>query len=94
MSLALRIARRWLPADSGSLGDYERLATLPLFAAGRKDDALRLLAAADARVVAGYDPTTNVVICFVRKDGEEKTDIDAYNIQTRPAPPLAAERGD
>ena len=48
----------------------------------------------EARMVAGYDPTTNVVICFVRKDGEEKTDIDAYNIQTRPAPPLAAERGD
>ena len=45
----------------------------------------------EARMVAGYDPTTNVVICFVRKDGEEKTDIDAYNIQTRPAPPLAAE---
>jgi hypothetical protein len=45
-------------------------------------------------MVAGYDPTTNVVICFVRKDGEEKTDIDAYNIQTRPAPPLAAEQGE
>jgi hypothetical protein len=45
-------------------------------------------------MVAGYDPTTNVVICFVRKDGEEKTGIDAYNIQTRPAPPLAAERGE
>ena len=45
----------------------------------------------EARMVAGYDPTTNVVICFVRKDGEEKTDIDADNIQTRPAPPLAAE---
>jgi len=41
-------------------------------------------------MVAGYEPSTNVVIYFVRKDGEEKTD----NIQTRPAPPLAAERGD
>lgn len=43
------------------------------------------------RSVAGYDPTTSAVICFVRKDGEEKTDIDAYNIQTRPTPQLAAE---
>ena len=42
-------------------------------------------------MAAGYEPTSNAVICFVRKDGEEKTDIDADNIQTRPAPPLAAE---
>ena len=46
------------------------------------------------RMVAGYEPTTSAVVCFVRKDGEEKTGIDAYNIQTRPAPPLAAERGE
>ena len=46
------------------------------------------------RMVAGYDPTTSAVICFVRKDGEEKADIVAYNIQTQPAPPLTAERGD
>ena len=46
----------------------------------------------EARMVASYDPATNVVICFVRKDGDEKTDIDAYNIQTRPPPPLAAEQ--
>ena len=48
----------------------------------------------ESRMVAGYDPSTNVVICFVRQDGEEKTDIDAYNIQTRPPPPVAAEHGD
>jgi hypothetical protein len=48
----------------------------------------------ESRMVAGYDPETEVVICFIRKADDDKTDIDAYKIKTRPAPPLAAERED
>ena len=45
----------------------------------------------EARMVAGYEPRKEVVICFVRKAAENQTDIDCYKIQTRPAPPDAAE---
>jgi len=45
----------------------------------------------EARMVAGYDPHKEVVICFVRKAAEDQTDIDCYKIQTRPVPPEAAE---
>ena len=48
----------------------------------------------ESRMVAGYDPETEVVICFVRKADDDTTDIDAYKIKTRPTPPLAAEQGD
>ena len=45
----------------------------------------------EARMVSGYDPQKEVVICFVRNAKEDKTNIDAYKIITRPAPPDAAE---
>ena len=48
----------------------------------------------EQRMVAGYDPETEIVICFVRKGGDEQSEIDAYRIKTRPAPPAAAERDD
>lgn len=59
-------------------------------------DAARLLASwtesSEAKMVADYTPETEIVICFVRKGDDEQTEIDAYRIQTRPAPPAAAER--
>ena len=39
-----------------------------------------------------YDPNIEVVICFVRKAEEDRTDIDSYRFKTRPAPPDAAEQ--
>ncbi len=39
-----------------------------------------------------YDPKIEVVICFMRKGDEDKTDIDCYKIRTTPSPPLAAEQ--
>jgi hypothetical protein len=48
----------------------------------------------ESRMVAGYDPETEVVICFVRKAEDDKTDLDAYKIKTRPAPLIAAEHED
>ena len=48
----------------------------------------------EQRMVAGYDPATEIVICFVWKGNDEQSEIDAYRIKTRPAPPLAAERED
>jgi hypothetical protein len=45
----------------------------------------------ESRMVAAYDPATEVVICFVRKGAGDRTDIDSYKIKTRPAPPAAAE---
>jgi hypothetical protein len=39
-----------------------------------------------------YDPKIEVVICFVRQGGGDKTDIDCYKIKTRPSPPDAAEQ--
>ena len=48
----------------------------------------------EAGVVAGYDPEMEIVICFVRKGNVEQSEIDAYRIQTRPGPPMAAEMDD
>ena len=38
-----------------------------------------------------YNPENEVVICFVRKSEDKRTDVDCYKIQTRPVPPAAAE---
>ena len=42
-------------------------------------------------MVTIYEPEKEVVICFVRSEGE-KTDVDSYKVITRPAPPQAAEQ--
>jgi hypothetical protein len=46
----------------------------------------------EAGMVETYDPNIEVVICFVRKAEEDRTDIDSYRFKTRPAPPDAAEQ--
>lgn len=46
----------------------------------------------EAKMVADYTPKTEIVICFLRKGNDNQSEIDAYRIQTRPAPPAAAER--
>lgn len=46
----------------------------------------------ESRMLAAYDPAMEVVICFVRKGEDDRTDIDSYKIKTRPAPPAAAEQ--
>ena len=43
----------------------------------------------EKQMVTIYEPEKEVVICFVRSEGE-KTDVDSYKIQTRPAPSQAA----
>jgi hypothetical protein len=45
----------------------------------------------ESRMVAGYDPEKEVVICFVRTADGDRTDFDCYKILTNPAPPQAAE---
>ena len=45
----------------------------------------------ESRMLAAYDPATEVVVCFMRKGKGDSTDIDSYKIKTRPAPPAAAE---
>jgi hypothetical protein len=47
----------------------------------------------ESRMVASYDPRTEVVIAFFRK-ATDGTDIDSYKIKTRPTPPMADERED
>ena len=44
----------------------------------------------EARLVSGYDPRKEVVVCFIQKTGEDKTDIDCYKVLTRPSPPEAS----
>jgi hypothetical protein len=46
----------------------------------------------EKQMVAIYDPEKEVVICFIRKGEDEGTEVDCYKIQTRPAPPQAAEQ--
>jgi hypothetical protein len=48
----------------------------------------------ESRMVAGYDPEREVVICFVRGAGGDRTDFDCYKIITKPTPPLASEEAD
>jgi len=43
-----------------------------------------------ARMVAGYNPKKEVVICFVTHAGEDDTKVQVYKIKTEPAPPYAA----
>ena len=45
-----------------------------------------------ARMVAGYNPKKEVVICFVRRDQGKVTNVHAYKIKTTPAPPDAVEK--
>ena len=45
----------------------------------------------ESRMVAGYDPEKEVVVCFVRQGTKDRTDFDCYKILTAPAPPEAAE---
>jgi len=45
----------------------------------------------ESRMVAGYDPEKEVVVCFVRQADRDRAGFDCYNIVTNPAPPLAAE---
>ena len=46
--------------------------------------------AKEARLVAEYDPTLEVVVLFVQS-GKDRSDVDAYRFQPRPAPPEAEE---
>jgi len=48
----------------------------------------------ESRMVAGYEPEKEVVVCFVRQADGERTDFDCYNIITNPAPLEAAEDRD
>ena len=48
----------------------------------------------ESRMVASYDPRTDVVLAFFRKAADDRTDIDSYKIKTRPAPPMAEEGED
>jgi hypothetical protein len=48
----------------------------------------------ESRMVAGYDPEKEVVICFVRKARGDRSNFDCYKLQTNPAPPIAAEGPD
>jgi hypothetical protein len=48
----------------------------------------------ESRIVAGYDPQKDVVICFVRNAGGDRSKLDCYKLQTNPAPPIAAEGPD
>ena len=48
----------------------------------------------ESKMLADYDPNTEVVICFLRKGGDDKTEIDSYKLITNPKPPLAAEQDD
>ncbi len=45
----------------------------------------------ESRMVAAYDPEREIVICFVRNSGSDRTNFDCYKPQTNPAPPIAAE---
>lgn len=45
----------------------------------------------EKQMVTIYEPEREVVICFVRSEGE-KTDVDCYKVVTRPAPPAAEEQ--
>ena len=62
----------------------------------RATDAARLfkpwVGSREKGMVEVYDPKIEVVICFVRKGDEDKTEIDCYTIKTRPTPPDAAEQ--
>ena len=59
-------------------------------------DAAKLLkpwgGSRESKMVEVYDPEMEVVICFLRKGEGNRTDIDSYKIQTRPAPPAAAKQ--
>ena len=44
----------------------------------------------ESRMVAEYDPKTELVVRFVRSKGN-RIDVDCYRFQTRPAPPMAME---
>ena len=46
----------------------------------------------EARLVSGYDPQKEVVVCFVRQATGDRTDLDCYKVQTKPAPPDADEK--
>ena len=46
--------------------------------------------AKEARLVAEYDPKLEVVVLFVQS-GKDRSDVDAYRFQPRPAPPEAEE---
>ena len=45
----------------------------------------------EARLVSGYDAQKEVIVCFIRKADGNRTDLDCYKIQTKPAPPDADE---
>ena len=45
----------------------------------------------EKQMVKIYEPEKEVVICFVRSEGQ-KTDVDSYKVITRPPPPAAAEQ--
>ena len=46
----------------------------------------------ESRMVAGYDPEKEVVICFVRQAEGDRAGFDCYKVLTNSAPPLAAEK--
>ena len=59
-------------------------------------DAARLLSpwtgSKEQRMVADYDPAADVIVCFVAKGRQGRTEIDSYRIKPTPAPEEAAER--
>jgi hypothetical protein len=46
----------------------------------------------ESKMLAAYDPEIEVVICFVRRGGDDRTEIDSYKVKTNPTPPAAADR--
>ena len=58
-------------------------------------DAARLIESWDGsreqQMVTIYDPEKEVVVCFVKKDDDDRTQVDCYKIQTNPTPPVAAD---
>ncbi len=48
----------------------------------------------ESKLVAEYDPTTEVVVMFGRtasKGAEDRFDVDCYRFKSHPAPPMAEE---
>lgn len=45
----------------------------------------------ESRLVAEYDPKTEVVVLFAHSGTGERFNVDCYRFQPRPAPPMAEE---
>jgi hypothetical protein len=45
----------------------------------------------ESRLVSGYVPEKEIVVCFIGQAENDGTDVDCYKVITTPSPPLAAE---